>query len=121
MELLKIYWHHLIYLVPYRITELRSKYQLHLGGEAMIKGLTIFDKYSEKENNVTKSLIDLLRYSDVFLTKLLITEFMGISVIEESGNPVTGYELQVGTNLHGKLVRGMLSASPVKRKTTIII
>ncbi|KRE48389.1 hypothetical protein [Paenibacillus sp. Soil724D2] len=65
----------------------------------MNKGLSIFDKYTEKENNLTKSLLDLFRFSDVSLTGMFIREYMGIQELEDSDNPTKGYQMQIGSDL----------------------
>nr|WP_263326070.1 hypothetical protein [Neobacillus sp. Marseille-Q6967] len=65
-----------------------------------IKGLTIYDKYAQKENNVTKALIDLLRYSDVQLTLQFIKHCLGISEILLEAPIERRYALQVGNKLN---------------------
>ncbi|PGZ92213.1 hypothetical protein [Bacillus sp. AFS029533] len=69
----------------------------------MNKSFTIFDKYSEKENNVTKSLVDLLRHSETRLTELFIRRFLEIEELETNQvGLVKEYSLQVGTKLIDK-------------------
>jgi hypothetical protein len=65
-----------------------------------IKGLTIFDKYTQKENNVTKALVDLLRYSDPQLTFQFIKHCLGITEILSANSFEREYALQVGTKLN---------------------
>jgi hypothetical protein len=66
------------------------------------KGLTIFDKYTEKENNVTKALIELLRYSETRLTELFIREFLDIEQLNmETIKSKKFYDLQIGSKLNG--------------------
>lgn len=64
------------------------------------KGLTLFDKYTQKENNVTKALIDILRYSDSQLTFQFIKHCLGINEIISTTPFEREYALQVGTKLN---------------------
>lgn len=64
-----------------------------------IKGLTLYDTYRQKENNVTKALIDLLRFSDVQLTIYFIKHCLGISEILLDEPIEKSYSLQVGSKL----------------------
>lgn len=66
----------------------------------MNKSFTIFDKYSEKENNTTKSFIDLLRYSETCLTELFISRFLKIENLEtQRMSLIKVYGLQIGTKI----------------------
>ncbi|MGG0657699.1 hypothetical protein [Rummeliibacillus pycnus] len=65
-----------------------------------IKGLTLYDTYTQKENNVTKALIDLLRFSDVQLTFQFIKQCLGISEILLEEPNERRYALQVGNKLN---------------------
>jgi len=65
-----------------------------------IKGLTLYDTYTQKENNVTKALIDLLRFSDVQLTFQFIKHCLGISEILLETSIERRYALQVGNKLN---------------------
>ncbi|MCI1589778.1 hypothetical protein [Heyndrickxia oleronia] len=65
-----------------------------------LKGLTLYDTYTQKENNVTKALIDLLRFSDVQLTFLFIKHCLGISEILLEEHIERRYALQVGNKLN---------------------
>jgi hypothetical protein len=80
------------------------------GGLSMIKSLTVFDKYTEKENNATKSLIDLLRFSDVHLTELFITKCLRITDLNMEDSQIRKYDLQVGTKLLQKSGLGCIIA-----------
>ncbi|GED33492.1 hypothetical protein P9G84_10135 [Brevibacillus centrosporus] len=68
----------------------------------MIKNLTIFDKYTETENNATKALIDLLRHSEVLLTELFINQFLGINQLNQGAVLSRSYDIQVGRQLTHK-------------------
>ncbi|MCT6923918.1 hypothetical protein [Metasolibacillus sp.] len=65
-----------------------------------LKGLTLYDTYTQKENNVTKALIDLLRFSDVQLTFQFIKHCLGISEILLEEPIERRYALQVGNKLN---------------------
>ncbi|QYR21129.1 hypothetical protein KZ483_26030 [Paenibacillus sp. sptzw28] len=64
----------------------------------MVKSLTIFDHYSEKENNATKALIDLLRHSETRLTRLFLSSLLKISELDPTGED-RHYDLQIGQQL----------------------
>jgi hypothetical protein len=83
-----------------------------------IKGLTLFDKYIQKENNVTKALIDLLRYSDVQLTFQFIKYCLGISEIILDSPVEKRYALQVGTKLNEKSGYGYVIGISDRTKKT---
>ncbi|OAB27370.1 hypothetical protein [Paenibacillus macquariensis] len=73
-----------------------------------MKNLTIFDHYSERENNATKALIDLLRHSETRLTKLFISSLLKISELNPNMDD-RQYDLQIGQRLikprgHGYVV-----------------
>jgi hypothetical protein len=75
-----------------------------------IKSLTIFDHYTFKENNATKSLIDLLRHSDPDLTKLFIRDCLRIAEfsIEKALSPE--YRLQITEKLQSSRGCGLVVA-----------
>ncbi|OMD20359.1 hypothetical protein [Paenibacillus odorifer] len=64
----------------------------------MNKDLTLFDKYTLKENNVTKSFIDLLRFSDITLTKQLVREYFEINY-DDLVESKRAYGIQIGDRL----------------------
>ncbi|NHN34688.1 hypothetical protein [Paenibacillus agricola] len=85
----------------------------------MNKSLSIFDKYTGKENNVTKSLVDLFRFSDKALTKLFVIEFLKIDCDDMYTKLITSYDVQVGEKLIQKFGQGYVIGISTKKNNRL--
>jgi len=80
------------------------------------KGLTLFSTYKKLENNATKALIDVLRFSDPIITEQFITECIGVPNFHNKMTRDNFYDILVETKLVYASGNGYILAITDERK-----